>query len=65
MTPSDEHLIQQHVATLDLIKAMVALMLLHEDADSVEVNASLKDGRLEHAHVSYQLKGKTLGGFGL
>lgn len=65
MTPGDQHAVDVRLAQLEVAKALMVLLSLHEDADSVQVQTGMKDGRLEDIEVAYSLKGRPLGGMSL
>lgn len=65
MTPGDQHAVDVRLAQLEVAKALMVLLSLHEDADSVQVQTSMKDGRIEAIEVAYSLKGRPLGGMSL
>lgn len=65
MTPGDQHLIDMRLAQLEVSKALMVVLSLHDDADTVHIQAGLKDGRLEAIDVVYSLKGRPLGGMTL
>ena len=64
MPSGQEHLVQQQIAMHTVMVALVSLLALHDDADSVDLSATMKDGRLDHVDVNFALKGRALGGFG-
>ena len=65
MTPGDQHAVDVRLAQLEVAKALMVLLSLHEDADSVQVQTGMKDGRIECIEVAYSLKGRPLGGMSL
>jgi hypothetical protein len=65
MTPGDQHAVDVRLAQLEVAKALMVLLSLHEEADSVQVQTAMKDGRLEGIEVAYSLKGRSLGGMSL
>lgn len=64
MPSGQEHLVQQQLALHAVMVALISLLALHDDADAVDLSASMKDGRLDHMDVNFALKGRALGGFG-
>lgn len=65
MTPGDQHAVDVRLAQLEVAKALMVLLSLHDDADSVQVQTGMKYGRLEGIEVAYSLKGRQLGGMTL
>lgn len=65
MAPGDQHAVDMRLAQLEVAKALMVLLSLHEDADSVQVQTGMKDGRIEGIQVAYSLKGRPLGGMSL
>lgn len=65
MTPGDQHAVDVRLAQLEVAKALMVLLALHDEADSVQVQTGMKDGRLEGIEVAYSLKGRLLGGMSL
>ena len=65
MAPGDQYAVDMRLAQLDVAKALMVLLSLHEDADSVQVQTGMKDGRIEGIQVAYSLKGRPLGGMSL
>lgn len=64
MSSGQEHLIQQQLALHAVIVALCSLLVLHDDADTVDLSATMKDGRLDRMDVNFAVKGRALGGFG-
>lgn len=65
MTPGDQHAVDVRLAQLEVAKVLMVLLSLHDEADSVQVQTGMKDGRLEGIEVAYSLKGRPLGGMSL
>ena len=65
MTPGDQHAVDVRLAQLEVAKALMVLLSLHDEADSVQVQTGMKDGRLVGIDVAYSLKGRPLGGMSL
>lgn len=65
MTPGDQHAVDVRLAQLEVAKALMVLLSLHDEADAVQVQSGMKDGRLESIEVAYSLKGVPLGGMSL
>ena len=65
MTPGDQHAVDVRLAQLEVAKALIVLLSLHDEADSVQVQTGMKEGRLEAIDVAYSLKGRPLGGMSL
>ena len=65
MTPGDQQAVDVRLAQFEVAKALMVLLSLHEDADSVQVQTGMKDGRIEGIQVAYSLKGRPLGGMSL
>lgn len=64
MTPGAQLQFDQRIAQADVAKALVLLLSLHDTADSVQLRAEMKDGRVVRSDVTYSQRGVTLGGFG-
>lgn len=65
MTPGDQHAVDVRLAQMEVAKALMVLLSLHDEADSIQLQTGMKDGRLEGIDVSYSLKGRPLGGMSL
>lgn len=65
MTPGDKHLVDLRIAQNAVAVALVNLLALHDQADEVRLQASLKEGRLDVASVEFVVMGRVLGGFDL
>lgn len=61
---STEHICDQRIAESEVVKALVLLLGLHDQADEVQLRAVMRDGRVTRFDVSYSHKGVVLGGFG-
>ena len=56
--------VDHRIAQTEVMKALVLLLALHESADSVQLQADMRDGSLTRLDVTYAAKGQMLGGFG-
>lgn len=64
LTESARFEVDQRIAQSEVAKALVLLLALHEDADTVNLRAEMRDGFVQRAEVMYSAKGVSLGGFG-
>ena len=64
LTESARFEVDQRIAQSEVAKALVLLLALHEDADTVDLRARMRDGFVQHVEVGYSAKGVNLGGFG-
>ncbi len=64
LTESARFEVDQRIAQSEVAKALVLLLALHEDADTVNLRAEMRDGFVQRAEVMYSAKGVQLGGFG-
>lgn len=64
LTESARFEVDQRIAQSEVAKALVLLLALHEDADTVSLRADMRDGFVQRAEVVYSAKGVHLGGFG-